>query len=98
MNCLHRLLYELAARIERRRDVPCHYDDGDVLAASFPKSGSTWMRFILANIARTTGGHDEETGFHTIHRFCPEIARTRSQADRECIRQQCPQCIDWPGY
>jgi len=78
MNCLHRLLYELHARVKRRRDVPSHYHDGDVLLASFPKSGNTWMRFILANIARMIGGHDGDVDFHTVHRFCPERARNRS--------------------
>lgn len=78
MNCLHRLLYELRVRVKRRREVPCHYHEGDVLLASFPKSGNTWMRFILANISRVIGGHEGEVDFHTVHLFCPEIARNRS--------------------
>jgi len=36
------------------------------------------MRFILANIAREMGRHREEVDFHTVHRFCPEIARNRT--------------------
>ena len=63
-------------------EVPSWYAPNHVLLASFPKSGSTWLRFILANIARESGGHGTEVDFRTLGRYSPEIRRNRDLHDR----------------
>lgn len=41
----------------------------DVFIVSYPKSGNTWLRFLLANLVKLP---DEEIDFHTVHRYIPE--------------------------
>lgn len=40
--------------------------------ASFPKSGNTWVRFILANLLTRHGPHPAPIDFHSVHRVVPE--------------------------
>ncbi len=44
----------------------------DILLAAFPKSGNTWMRFLIANLAFP----DREVGFGTLHQLILEPAGT----------------------
>jgi hypothetical protein len=46
------------------------------IVASFPKSGSTWVRFIVANLYNTVRREVEAVDFHNIHAIVPEIGRT----------------------
>lgn len=41
----------------------------DIYIASYPKSGNTWLRFVLANM-RSKG---EEINFNTIDRYVPDV-------------------------
>lgn len=63
-------------------EVPPYFADHHVLLASFPKSGNTWMRFILANLSRLVGGHEEDVDFHTVGQYVPEIRRNRQLKGR----------------
>lgn len=40
--------------------------------SSFPKSGNTWLRFILANIYNQVEKRVDLVDFHTIHKLIPE--------------------------
>jgi estrone sulfotransferase len=42
----------------------------DVFIVSYPKSGNTWLRFLLANLLKPLG---EEIDFHTVHKYIPEV-------------------------
>lgn len=44
----------------------------DVLLASFPKSGNTWVAFLIANLQKDAYGLREEVNFFTIQQFIPE--------------------------
>jgi Sulfotransferase domain len=44
----------------------------DIFLVSFPKSGNTWMRFLLANLIRP----DKSVGFVDIENVVPDIAGT----------------------
>jgi estrone sulfotransferase len=43
----------------------------DVFLVSYPKSGNTWLRFLIANLLK----QQEEIDFHTIHNFIPEVGK-----------------------
>ena len=43
----------------------------DVFLVSYPKSGNTWIRFILANLIKNS--EDELIDFHTAINYIPEI-------------------------
>ena len=40
----------------------------DTFLVSYPRSGNTWLRFILANLIYV----DENINFTNIHKYCPE--------------------------
>jgi len=45
----------------------------DFILASFPKSGNTWVSFLIANIYNEISGKFDEVDFHNIHEFHPEL-------------------------
>ena len=47
----------------------------DVLLASFPKSGNTYVRFVLANIISLTDRDGETIDFQNLHTIMPEIGK-----------------------
>ncbi|HTD68312.1 MAG TPA: sulfotransferase domain-containing protein [Candidatus Limnocylindria bacterium] len=69
-----RQLKSFAARFPYRPD--------DVVIVSYPKSGSTWLRFILASLVGESAAADAggEVDFARMHVLVPEIARTAVEA------------------
>lgn len=58
----------------RREDIGSFNPKKDFILASFPKSGSTWLRFVLGNYACKVSGVDEKfLDFNTIERICPPL-------------------------
>ncbi len=49
--------------------------ESDVMLASFPKSGNTWMRFILSNIIAGLTGMMDPIDFFSIQYVIPDIHR-----------------------
>ncbi|MEM9446968.1 MAG: sulfotransferase domain-containing protein [Cyanobacteria bacterium P01_E01_bin.6] len=45
----------------------------DVYLVSYPKSGNTWVRFLVANLLNTN--RESIVDFHTIEYFVPEVIR-----------------------
>jgi len=45
----------------------------DTFLVSYPRSGNTWLRFILANLIYA----DENINFANIHKYCPEADKLR---------------------
>ena len=62
--------------------MPLQFNDGDFVLASYPRSGNTWLRFILAHLM---AGGQEEITFHNYHRYIPDICFIQNDAD-------------WQGY
>lgn len=51
-------------------DLPRH---DDLYIVSFPKSGATWMDFLMANIHTTMSGDKRLINFYNIHTVIPDI-------------------------
>ena len=49
----------------------------DVFLVSYPKSGNTWLRFLIANILK----QHEEINFHTVHNCVPEVSEQEEIID-----------------
>ena len=49
------------------RKLPVRPDD--ILLASYPKSGNTWMRFLIANLRHP----DREVGYGNLHQLVPDF-------------------------
>ncbi|HBL10717.1 MAG TPA: hypothetical protein DD379_04800 [Cyanobacteria bacterium UBA11162] len=45
----------------------------DVFLVSYPKSGNTWVRFLIANIIKKNP--EDIVDFHSIQKFVPEVIR-----------------------
>lgn len=62
----------------------------DILLASYPKSGNTWIRFLIANLVY----HDREVGFGNLHKL---ILDPDGTPQRDFIRAQKPRVIKTHG-
>lgn len=52
--------------------LPPRIHPDDVFVVSYPKSGNTWVRFLIANLIKRG---DEEVDFHSLSRYVPEVGR-----------------------
>lgn len=59
--------------IYRRNSVYSKPGKRDFILTSFPKSGNTWISFIIANIYNLSAGKYQEIDFHNIHEINPEL-------------------------
>jgi len=53
----------------------------DVWLVEFPKSGVTWLSFLLANINLRCSGIDRQVTFFNIHDFVPDVGQSRHIKD-----------------
>jgi len=81
-----------------RRDL--HIWPDDVFLVSFPKSGNTWTRFLIANLAYP----NDQVDFASIHRFVPDpyvtwkrdfdrMPRPRIIKSHECFEPRYPRAM-----
>ncbi len=63
------MIRTLFRRIQKKHTQPTIYPD-DVFLVSYPKSGNTWVRFIIANLLKS---NDTIIDFHNAIDYVPEI-------------------------
>lgn len=68
-------VFESVDRVIRGTVVGRHADD--VYLASFPKSGNTWLRFVLGNLKVLVDKLNIEVDFHTINSLIPDVQLDR---------------------
>jgi hypothetical protein len=49
------------------------YDKNDIFLVSYPKSGNTWISFIIANLLKQK--EDEIIDFHSVIQYVPELGK-----------------------
>ena len=59
-------------------DNPLH---DDLFIVSFPKSGTTWLNFLMANVHLKMSGSIQHVTFYNIDDFIPDIEQVR------CIKE-----------
>lgn len=59
--------------------------EDDVFLVSYPRSGNTWVRFLVANLIQYDSG--EPVDFHSVHQVIPDI---EVEAHREMLRTMSP--------
>lgn len=69
--------------LERRRRfynerLPANNTTDDIYLVSYPKSGNTWLRFLIANAIKIHYGIDREVNFFTIQDIIPGIGKSRN--------------------
>jgi len=57
---------------------PTERQHDDLYLVSFPKSGNTWLSFLMANIHLKMSGISREVNFFNIHDFIPDIHSSRN--------------------
>lgn len=57
---------------------PVNKLNGDVYLVSYPKSGNTWLRFLVANAIKCKYGIDRDVNFFSINEFIPDIHISRN--------------------
>jgi hypothetical protein len=85
------LVDELVAvrRHEDRRTTAASPRHDDLYVVSFPKSGATWMNFLMANLHLRMSGLNRKVTFFNVHDVVPDIQSTRD------INQE---PLPFPGY
>ena len=78
LTTLGNTLYHVERVVRKNAEVPHTSNPNLVYLASFPKSGNTWLRFILSNTSMLLGSHDTEVDFHTLGRYTPEPRQNRT--------------------
>jgi hypothetical protein len=72
MSILQKFNNKVKAR-RYKRFLPSNHLNEDVFLVSFPKSGNTWFRFLVANALKFHYDIDREVNFFSIHDIIPDI-------------------------
>lgn len=75
---LYTRLNNLYFYLKYKKYLPVQQRHDDVFLVSFPKSGNTWLSFLIANIMVEYLNLEIEVNFNNIHTFVPDIHLNRN--------------------
>lgn len=81
---LNNIKYFVERKLRAPFEVPVSFRDNYILLASFPKSGNTWLRFIISNIVNIENNYFKEVDFYNIRYLTPEVRGNRSLNGIKC--------------
>lgn len=68
----------ITEKIKYSRSLPKNHLVGDVFLVSYPKSGNTWLRFLIANAIKVHYQVDQEVNFFSILSIIPEVRSSKN--------------------
>ena len=76
------------------KTTPTNHKADDIFFVSFPKSGNTWLRFLIANSIKEKFCIEQSINWFTIHDFIPDIHISRSvRSENKLARCNFPRII-----
>ncbi|MDJ0715936.1 MAG: sulfotransferase domain-containing protein [Prochloraceae cyanobacterium] len=66
-------LKRIATESKYQRTLPVNYRMEDIFLVSFPKSGNTWLRFLIANAIKVHYNIQRQVNFFTIQDIIPDV-------------------------
>lgn len=70
---ISRYCSNLPKQIQWHRSLPRNSFAEDIFLVSFPKSGNTWLRFLIANTLKVHYKIQRDVNFFTVHEFIPDV-------------------------
>lgn len=64
------------------------WDLSDIYLVSYPKSGTTWLCLILANVLAKTRGDKRRIDFYNVHDYVPDLHANSSHIGRVNVPQR----------
>jgi hypothetical protein len=77
LNFIRRKHESYFLRLKYQRLLPEDYKLEDIYLVSFPKSGNTWLRFLVANAIKIKFKVERQVNFFSIHDIIPDIQLSR---------------------
>jgi len=73
-----RLLKQSLWKLQYRNYLPANYTMDDIFLVSYPKSGNTWVRFLIANALKLHYQIDREVNFFSVQDIIPGVRHSGS--------------------
>lgn len=94
--CIYKTFLGVKGKLQVGNNYTLFPKPDDVLINSYPKSGNTWVRFLLANALYP----EAEVDFHTIHDLIPEVGdeemRCSDLPPPRLLKSHAPYTSDYP--
>ena len=81
-NSLHKRLYSKLKNLYLKRYVISNPSASDVYIVSFPKSGNTWLSFLIANVNQLIINSHLNVTWYNLHNIIPDIHISKSAVNQ----------------